>query len=501
MWRALIVLALIAGAARADGPRTIAIGFDHTVHERDLEVSGASPIACAHCHDEKAGRLVGRPGHAACFGTCHGSAPSAPKRGAKLALDDAHLRLCTNCHAEAALIAPYAGTLTVGYPPYRIDRDFSLVIGHKQHRDVACMQCHDPITKKPAAPHARCVGCHDGSATKGHTFAMATCTTCHPAAVGKPQPPELKTVQDTVTSIFSHATHAARGGAGKDCTTCHAKVRDATETDIELPRPTAGDCEHCHDGKQAFAVTAACTRCHDEPKQRFTVYRPTARFRHDGHHEQLVADQACTTCHLLDAKSGEIAIVGHAACASTSCHHNDFGERKPEKCGACHNSTEPWRHLRADRGLPDTTEFGASLDHAKHPAACATCHSLQTATTQLRTPHGHVSCVGGACHAATGGASPHLTECAACHTLGLAAARLGKTTGAAWSVRLAFDHAPHAKDATGAAVACRACHTSLEGQLVALPTPAKATCAPCHDGARAFKLTGTTCRRCHTGTK
>ena len=501
MIRALIVLALIAGAARADGPRTIAIGFDHNLHARDVEVSSGAPIACAHCHDEKAGRLVGRPGHAACFGTCHGPAPTTPKRGAKLALDDAHLRLCTNCHAESALLAPYTGTLTVGYPPYRIDRDFSLALGHKQHRDAPCVQCHDPITKKPPVPtpHVRCIGCHDGSTTKGHAFAMATCAPCHPQAVGNPQPPELETLQNTVTSIFSHATHAARGGAGKDCTTCHAKIRDADETHIELPRPTADDCERCHDGKQAFGVTVACTRCHDEPKQPFKVIRPTARFRHDGHHEQLVAGEACTTCHLLDVKTGEITIAGHAVC--TSCHHDDFGARKPKKCGACHNATEPWRHLRADRGLPDTTEFGASLDHAKHPAACASCHSLHTATTQLRTPRGHTSCVGGACHAATGGPAPHLSECTACHVLGLAAARLAKTTGAAWSVRVAFDHAPHAKDPNGAPIACQACHTSLEGQLVALPTPAKATCATCHDGARAFKLTGTTCRRCHKGSK
>ena len=497
--RALIVVLLIAGAARADGPRTVAIGFDHTVHVRDLEVSSAPVIACAQCHDSQAGRLVGRPGHAACFGSCHGALPVTPKRGAKLGLDEDRLKLCTNCHAESALVAPFTGTLGVGYPPYRIDRDFSLVIGHAQHRDAPCTVCHDPITKKPAAPHARCVGCHDGAATRGHAFAMATCATCHPPAVGAPQPPELRTVQNSVTSIFSHASHAARGGAGKDCTTCHARIREANETVIQLPRPTAHDCEHCHDGKQAFAVTVACTKCHAEPKQAFLVDRPDKRFRHDGSHAQLVAEQACRTCHALDAKTGEVAVAGHAAC--TSCHAKDFGERHPEKCGACHNATEPWRHLRADRALPDATEFGASLDHSVHRGACTSCHSLRTATTQLRTPRGHTSCIGSGCHAATTGPAPHLTECNSCHTLGLAAARLAKTTSAPWSVRLAFDHAPHATDAAGRALACQTCHTSLGGELSKLATPAKVTCAPCHDGTHSFKLTGTTCRRCHTGTK
>jgi c(7)-type cytochrome triheme protein len=326
---------------------------------------------------------------------------------------------------------------------------------------------------------------------------MTSCATCHPAAVGVPQPPELRTVRDSVTSIFSHGTHAARGGANKDCATCHAKIRDATENDIELPRPTAKDCERCHDGKQAFAVTTACTHCHAEPKGVFRVARPTARFRHDQEHAVLVGGDPCTTCHVLDTKTGEVAIAGHAKCIS--CHADDFGARFPKYCAACHTATEPWRHLRADRGLPDTTEFGASLDHAKHTAACTTCHVLRTATTQLRTPRGHASCVGGACHAAAAGPAPHLDDCNACHRLGLAASRRSRVTTAPWSVAIAFDHTPHAKDATGAVLACQSCHTKLEGPVLTLATPAKATCAPCHDGTRAFKLTGTTCRRCHTG--
>ena len=481
-----MVLILLAGVARADGPRPTAIGFDHTVHARNVDVSGAAPIECTRCHEQKAGRLVGRPGHAACFGACHGPAPKT----AKAPLEPDRLKLCTNCHAEAGLVA---GKPAVAYPPYRTDRDFNLVLGHKEHRETPCTQCHDPARKTVAAPHARCAGCHDGV----KKFAMTACASCHPPAVGKPQPPELAAVQNTVTSIFSHATHAARGGAGKVCTTCHAKVESAGENESELPRPTAQDCAHCHDGKQAFGVTASCSKCHAAPADKFEVDRPETRFRHDAVHATLVASEPCTTCHLLDAKTGETAIAGHAAC--TQCHADDFGLRHPKKCGACHSATEPWRHLRADRPLPDATEFGASLDHAKHPGACTTCHSLRTAATQLRTPRGHAACVGGGCHTATGGPAPQLADCAACHRLGLAAARVAKRIADPWSVRLAFDHAPHAVAPGGAPIACNACHTALVGQLADLATPAKATCAPCHDGTRSFKLTGTTCRRCHTG--
>lgn len=486
--RAAVVIALvILGAALAGAePRATAIGFDHTVHARNVDVSGAAPIACTRCHEQKAGRLVGRPGHAACFGACHGASPAPAKRGAKLAIGEDRVKLCTNCHAEAALVAPFTGALAVPFPPYRIDRDFNLALGHAKHRDAACTQCHDLTAKQRPAPHARCAGCHDG---KAKAFAMTACEGCHPPAVGRPQPPELAAVQNTVTAIFSHPTHAARGGAGKDCMTCHAKIRDSDAS--ELPRPTAADCARCHDGKQAFSVTAACTKCHAAPADPFTVDRPDARFRHDASHAALVAGQPCTTCHLLDAKTGEVHIAGHDAC--TKCHAEDFGLRHPAKCGACHNATEPWRHLRADRPLPDSTEFGASLDHGKHPGACTACHSLRTPTTQLRTPRGHTSCIGSGCHAATGGPAPQLASCNACHRLGLAAERLAKRIADPWSVRLAFDHAAHQRSE------CTACHTALVGPLVTLAAPAKATCAPCHDGTKAFKLTGTTCRRCHSG--
>ncbi|MEO6772245.1 MAG: cytochrome c3 family protein [Kofleriaceae bacterium] len=484
---ALALGALAAVATVASGePRATAIGFDHTLHARNVDVDGGAPIACTRCHEQKAGRLIGRPGHAACFGACHGGPPPPAKRGTKLAIGADRLKLCTNCHAEAALVAPFTGRLAVPYPPYRIDRDFNLELGHAKHREVACTQCHDLAATKPPAPHARCASCHDG---KAKAFAMTACASCHPRAVGRPQPPELAAVQDTVTAIFSHRAHAARSGAGRDCTTCHAKVRESDAS--ELPRPTTADCARCHDGKQAFAVTASCTRCHAAPTDTFVVARPDARFRHDTVHAALVAGEPCATCHLLDTKTGEVRTAGHAAC--TRCHADDFGLRHPKTCGACHNATEPWRHLRADRPLPDSTEFGASLDHAKHAGACTSCHSLRTPTTQLRTPRGHAACTGTGCHAARGGATPQLADCTACHRLGLAAERLAKRSADPWSVRLGFDHASHQSSA------CTACHTELTGPLVTLAAPAKATCAPCHDGTHAFKLTGTTCRRCHTG--
>jgi hypothetical protein len=195
--------------------------------------------------------------------------------------------------------------------------------------------------------------------------------------------------------------------------------------------------------------------------------------------------------------SGEVRVVGHAPCVE--CHTDDFGARKPKTCGACHNSTEPWRKLIADRGPPPQTEFGASLDHSKHQAECSTCHMLRTETAELRTSRGHHSCTGNGCHAAKGGAAPQITDCAACHRVGLAAERATTRINAPWSVRAKFQHATHRTTQNGNELSCTSCHASLAGNdLLALPTPKKDACVLCHDANKqAFKVTGTSCSRCH----
>jgi predicted CXXCH cytochrome family protein len=91
----------------------------------------------------------------------------------------------------------------------------------------------------------------------------------------------------------------------------------------------------------------------------------------------------------------------------------------------------------------------------------------------------------------SGGPAPQLGTCDGCHQLGLAAARESQREAAQWSVRRAFDHRKHGGE-------CTSCHTDLHASgLLELATPAKATCVPCHDGKAAFKLTGTTCKKCH----
>ena len=105
----------------------------------------------------------------------------------------------------------------------------------------------------------------------------------------------------------------------------------------------------------------------------------------------------------------------------------------------------------------------------------------------------YAACTGTGCHAQGGGPAPALDACDGCHRLGRATARIAKRAADPWSVRKSFDHRAHPG-------ACKSCHVDLQGaDVIALPVPPKPTCASCHDGTVAFKLTGTSCTRCHLG--
>ncbi|HUQ02740.1 MAG TPA: cytochrome c3 family protein [Kofleriaceae bacterium] len=507
----LVTLFALAGVAAAQA-RTSATGFDHIVHDGRITVVGKPSLACTACHPvTPAGVLVGRPGHKACLGSCH---VWAPRPGVALTLAEELEQVCTTCHAQADLGTPKPA---VPYPPYQIEPDFPMTISHAKHASARCELCHATPGARataPAArpaptarPHARCIGCHPAGAPPpipavatalpaSGPAPMAACTSCHVAAYGANALPRLVRGPLAVGAAgYSHTRHASRAPASAvACATCHVSITAATG--LELTPPTAAQCATagCHDAKIAFAITERCTSCHTSPpKTRAEIARPAARFAHDAHASRLPLDN-CAACHALDSR-GEPAVSGHAACAS--CHAGDFGKREPTTCGACHASTEPWRALIADRLPAPRSELGARMNHAAHATLdCARCHTLTTATRELRPPRGHGACTGSGCHTRTktaGAPAPTLDACATCHALGLERARVEERTGAAWSVRARFRHDVHAAET------CTTCHDGVAASTDAatLRSPKKPACAPCHDGKRAFKMTGHGCARCH----
>jgi c(7)-type cytochrome triheme protein len=468
-----------------------AAGFDHLAHRTRVGTSALAAPPCAACHSlAPAGTLAGRPGHAACF-PCHGPAPRRP-----LAAGAEPPAVCVVCHPPAGLTAARPPLATPAYGP---DREHGLQLDHARHAAAPCERCH-PRAAPSTAPraHLRCAGCHLTTRP-----AMTACEACHPAEIGPDTRPHLITTPLSVTRSFSHGRHAARGGAAPpSCATCHAAI--STTAARELPTPTAATCSAggCHDGGAAFATTVACTRCHAPPANPPPPWSPAARFLHRAH-EPLMAIASCDRCHRLDRR-GEPTVPDHAACASAGCHPSDFGSPRPTICGACHLASEPWRRLQPDQRPPDDTELGVALSHRRHPGACTGCHQLTTARRALRPPRGHRACTGDGCHAAARGPAPRLDACQGCHQPGVVEERRRRRSLALWSVAATFDHARHAIDPRdGRALACAACHDPAMASAAGdapLPAPAKPSCAPCHDGATAFKMTGHGCARCHRGT-
>ncbi|MGE0396883.1 MAG: cytochrome c3 family protein [Kofleriaceae bacterium] len=492
--RLAIIIAVMCAAQIAAADDNVPAGFDHNVHARDWNTAGnEKPIPCTRCHVIQNGLLVGRPDHGSCFGTCHGTPPAKGVRGQKIAIVEEQARTCSNCHAPATLQKPFEKKLAVSYPPY-VPTDFALAANHKSHAQITCATCH--VTAK-TAPHKRCLGCHDGSGGAGKASPMTTCEPCHTPGSGTPLPPHLAEPVNTVTAAFSHPKHAARGGKGAQCATCHAQILETN--DSILPRTEATSCAiaGCHDGAPVFSITASCTRCHTTAPTKYEQKLPEVRFSHATHSDTGLA---CGGCHPLSA-GNEVITSGHGPCVT--CHADDFTKREPQYCTACHNSAEPWRKLIADRAPAARTEFGAMLDHSRpaHQRDCKSCHSLATAGSQLRPPRGHRSCTGSGCHAATTGPEPKLSSCEGCHRRSLVATRTAQRVAAQWSVRATFTHATHTRAKDGSELACTSCHLDVGTSVAQMATPPKSTCVPCHDGATAFKLTGTGCTRCHPGKK
>jgi c(7)-type cytochrome triheme protein len=514
-------LALTVLAGRAAGDQSQAgdasrdkrpDGFDHVAHDARLAARSARPPPCSRCHRTGAGgRLVGAPGHAACFGDCHG--PPPPRAAA------AAQTVCRACHRPADLARGARARGAVDFPPYLRSPDFALTMSHAAHGRVAraCRACHgappEPgradAARARRAPHARCAACHDRKPAPGGVT-MAACGSCH-APARRPEEaraPRRAAGEYPVRSRFSHRRHQSRGAGA--CRTCHAGVVAATGLDIPTPRKE--HCRSCHDGKRAFSMLEpACRRCHGPPERDTPVpLLPRSRFSHRAH-QQARPKLDCSACHALDRAGAPVTILrGHAPCASSGCHQDDFADPTPITCNVCHVRSEPWRRQHADPTPAEVTEFGAVFSHRTHlaasranrPAPCARCHR-PASDGRFRPRPGHTACAGEACHApARGGAKPALARCSGCHQLGLVAARAAAQTSRPWSVRERFTHAPHAVEPgdRDRPVPCTDCHAGAASseRLADMPSPRKQSCARCHDGRAAFKLTGHTCSRCHT---
>lgn len=308
-------------------------------------------FACNDCHNKtfNAGKGTKRFSMAqmekgeSC-GTCHNGKTAFPVKN------------CNRCHPVKEIL-------------FSDDARFS----HDKHLEMySCQECHNKIYNASAnnkrhnmqqmEKGSSCGTCHDGNTA---FTAKGDCDKCHRTTVNI-----VFEVKETGKTLFSHAIHS---GMYK-CVDCHSSIFVAGKSSQRYTMAQmekGSSCGACHDGKTAFGVKDACTKCHVVKKIHF---KPgSAVFPHDVH----VAAYNCKDCHpglfipgagnkrftMIDMEKGE-------ACGS--CHDSKTAFSVKGDCEKCHPGTP-----RAIRYELAATTGNVEFSHAPHLGrgySCNSCH-------------------------------------------------------------------------------------------------------------------------------
>lgn len=192
----------------------------------------------------------------------------------------------------------------------------------------ACKGCHNgkiitgkdkSVTMAAMEKGATCGACHNGS--KAFTVA-GNCDKCHKGI--KPGPITF-TLKGVTPVTFSHAFHTE----AYSCKDCHTKLfpyKSVTGKASMDDMAKGKSCGACHNGKDAFASTGTCDKCHKGLKPGTITYKlpkpaGEATFSHDFH----LQNYKCTDCHtkIFPYRAG-----------ATKATMADM--EKGKSCGACH---------------------------------------------------------------------------------------------------------------------------------------------------------------------
>jgi len=208
----------------------------------------------------------------------------------------------------------------------------SAVFSHDTHlaKSRDCKTCHSGIfdlSRKRSYTMAdmergqSCGACHNGK----KAFSVSTekgCNKCHPGLTTKTLKYKSKPATD---AVFSHSFHTQAYACGD----CHSKLfdyrqgsRKATMAQMEKGK----SCGVCHDGKNAFAVSGDCAKCHTNYKPSNLTFKNNrgtivGHFSHDFHTQVYT----CNDCHtkLFPYSGGKRVTM------------KDMEQGK--SCGACHD--------------------------------------------------------------------------------------------------------------------------------------------------------------------
>jgi c(7)-type cytochrome triheme protein len=185
---------------------------------------------------------------------------------------------------------------------YKIKGLSDAVFSHSVHiakTGGACRGCHGkiitgkgkPVTMDEMEKGKTCGACHN---RKKAFSVTANCDRCHKGGM---KPKDIVFNLKAIGPVtFSHTVHTAAYA----CRDCHTKifpykavVGNASMADMAKGK----SCGTCHNGKDVFATTGNCAKCHKGLRPKEIVFQlkdvAPATFSHDFH----TAIYACKDCH------------------------------------------------------------------------------------------------------------------------------------------------------------------------------------------------------------
>lgn len=204
----------------------------------------------------------------------------------------------------------------------------------------ACKGCHNSkvitgrdkgTTMTEMEKGRTCGACHNGK----RAFAVtANCERCHKGLKPRDITFNLKGV---APATFSHSLHLQ----AYKCTDCHTKIfpyRAVTGKATMDDMFKGKSCGTCHNGKDAFAATGDCAKCHKGLKPGKISFKTSggdAFFSHEFH----LQSYKCADCHtkIFPFKAGALKAT--------------MGDMESGKsCGACHNKGKDAFSVQDDCG-------------------------------------------------------------------------------------------------------------------------------------------------------